>query len=194
MVFWARICKRLKRPRFDSKESIPQAFVAWRAGTTTLLVEPARQESILWNRFLGFLKVYKHWLCWLFQCYDCTWNPLNAVACDATRTGSIKTCACFSVMTVPRTLWTLLPVTQLVPEVSRLAPVSVLWLYLEPAERGGLWRNSYRKYQNMRLFQCYDCTWNPLNAAACDATRTGSIKTCASSDEACYVVNGTYPS
>ncbi len=32
----ARICKRLRDPRIDSKESIPPAYVAWRAGTITL--------------------------------------------------------------------------------------------------------------------------------------------------------------
>ncbi len=32
----ARIFKLLMSPRIDSKESIPPAYVAWRAGTTTL--------------------------------------------------------------------------------------------------------------------------------------------------------------
>jgi hypothetical protein len=34
----ARILKLLRRPRLDSKESIPVAYVAWRAGTTTLFL------------------------------------------------------------------------------------------------------------------------------------------------------------
>jgi hypothetical protein len=34
----ARIFKLLRRPRFDSNESIPPAFVARRAGTTTLFL------------------------------------------------------------------------------------------------------------------------------------------------------------
>jgi hypothetical protein len=44
----ARICKR-----FGSQESIPQLYVTWRAGTTNMVVAPARQA---WNRFLGSLK------------------------------------------------------------------------------------------------------------------------------------------
>ncbi len=32
----ALIFKLLRSPRIDSKESIPSAYVAWRAGTTTL--------------------------------------------------------------------------------------------------------------------------------------------------------------
>jgi hypothetical protein len=32
-----RIFKLLRSPGIDSKESIPPAYVAWRAGTTTLL-------------------------------------------------------------------------------------------------------------------------------------------------------------
>ncbi len=43
-----------------SKESNPPAYVAWRAGTRTLFVLPARQatwlaEYVAWNRFLGIL-------------------------------------------------------------------------------------------------------------------------------------------
>jgi hypothetical protein len=34
----ARICKRLWSPGIDSKESIPPAYVAWRASTTTLFL------------------------------------------------------------------------------------------------------------------------------------------------------------
>jgi hypothetical protein len=37
----------------DSEESIPPAYVAWRAGTTNWVVVPARQAG---NRFLGSLK------------------------------------------------------------------------------------------------------------------------------------------
>jgi hypothetical protein len=43
-----RISKRLRSPGSDSKESVPPACVAWRAGT---------------NRYLGSLKVYKFGLC-----------------------------------------------------------------------------------------------------------------------------------
>ncbi len=50
---WARICKRLRRPGIDSEDSIPPAYVAWRAGTTYRVVVPARQAG---NRFLGSLK------------------------------------------------------------------------------------------------------------------------------------------
>ncbi len=34
----ARIFKLLMSPRIDSKESIPTAYIAWRAGTTTLFL------------------------------------------------------------------------------------------------------------------------------------------------------------
>jgi hypothetical protein len=37
-------------------ESIPQAYVAWRAGMSNRDVVPVRQAG---NRFLGSLKVYK---------------------------------------------------------------------------------------------------------------------------------------
>jgi hypothetical protein len=37
-VVRARIFKLLRSPRIDSEESIPPAFVAWRAGTTTLFL------------------------------------------------------------------------------------------------------------------------------------------------------------
>jgi hypothetical protein len=49
----ARICKRLRRPGIDSEDSIPPAYVAWRAGTTNMVVVPACQAG---NRFLGSLK------------------------------------------------------------------------------------------------------------------------------------------
>ncbi len=58
--YWARIFKPLKEPR--------NRFPAWRAGTTTLFVVPARWR----NRFLGSIKVYKYglWLSVVDQ--DCT--------------------------------------------------------------------------------------------------------------------------
>jgi hypothetical protein len=49
----ARICKRLNSPEIYSKESIPQAYIAWGAGTSNRVVVPARQAG---NRFLGSLK------------------------------------------------------------------------------------------------------------------------------------------
>jgi hypothetical protein len=49
----ARICKCLKRPEIDSQDSIPPAYVAWRAGTSNRIVVPARQAG---NRFLCSLK------------------------------------------------------------------------------------------------------------------------------------------
>jgi hypothetical protein len=49
----ARTCKRLRSPGIDSKESIPPAYLAWRAGTSNGVVIPARQAE---NRFLGSLK------------------------------------------------------------------------------------------------------------------------------------------
>jgi hypothetical protein len=68
----ACICKPFKEPR--------KRFPAWRVGTTTLFVVPARQatsyrparlhrlvESISRNRFLGFINVYKYGLYWHWQ-------------------------------------------------------------------------------------------------------------------------------
>jgi hypothetical protein len=61
----AWICRRLWSAGIDSKESIPPAYVAWRAGTSNSVIvyEPARlhklTESIPWNRFLGSWNVYK---------------------------------------------------------------------------------------------------------------------------------------
>jgi hypothetical protein len=52
-ILQARICKRLKSPEIDSKESIPPAYLAWWAGSANRVVVPARQAG---NRFLGFLK------------------------------------------------------------------------------------------------------------------------------------------
>ena len=40
-----RICKRLRRPGIDSEDSIPPAYVAWRAGTTNRVAVPARQAE-----------------------------------------------------------------------------------------------------------------------------------------------------
>ncbi len=48
----ARICEGLRSPGIYYKESIPPAYVAWRAGTKNLQFDP-------WNRFLGSLNVYK---------------------------------------------------------------------------------------------------------------------------------------
>ncbi len=52
----ARICKRLWRPEIDSDESIPAAYVAWRAGSTNRAAVPARQAG---NRFRGSLQGLK---------------------------------------------------------------------------------------------------------------------------------------
>ncbi len=55
--FWyqpARLHRqRLRSPEIDSEESIPPAYVAWRAGTTNKVVVRVRQIG---NRFLGSLK------------------------------------------------------------------------------------------------------------------------------------------
>ncbi len=51
--FRARICKHLRSPGIDSKESIPPVNVAWRAGTSNRVVVPACQAG---NQFLGSLK------------------------------------------------------------------------------------------------------------------------------------------
>jgi hypothetical protein len=37
-VYWAGIFKRVWGPGIDSKEWIPPAYVAWRAGTITLFL------------------------------------------------------------------------------------------------------------------------------------------------------------
>ncbi len=54
----ARICKRLRRPGIDSEESIPPAYVAWRASTTNRVVVPVHQAG---NRFLVSLKGLQIW-------------------------------------------------------------------------------------------------------------------------------------
>ncbi len=57
-----RIYKRFRSPGIDSKELMPPAYVAWRAGTITLFhylsYWPARLKRLK-NRFLGPLSVYK---------------------------------------------------------------------------------------------------------------------------------------
>jgi hypothetical protein len=53
ILYRARICKRLRRPGIDSEDSIPPAYVAWRAGTRNRVVVPAGQAG---NRLLGSLK------------------------------------------------------------------------------------------------------------------------------------------
>ncbi len=50
---WGRMCKRLRSSGIDSKESIPPACLAWRAGASNRVVVPARQAG---NRFQGSLK------------------------------------------------------------------------------------------------------------------------------------------
>ncbi len=59
----ARICKRLWSPGIDSEESIPSAYVAWRASTTNRVVVPTHQAG---NRFLGSLKGLKYGLSLVF--------------------------------------------------------------------------------------------------------------------------------
>ncbi len=49
----ACIGKRLWSPGIDSSESIPSAYVAWRASTKIKIAVPARQAG---NRFLGSSK------------------------------------------------------------------------------------------------------------------------------------------
>jgi hypothetical protein len=41
----ARMCKLLRNPGIDSKESIPPAYVTWRAFTTTLFVVLTRHPG-----------------------------------------------------------------------------------------------------------------------------------------------------
>jgi hypothetical protein len=45
--------KRLWSPGIDSEDSMPLAYVAWRVGTTYMVVVPVRQAG---NRFLGSFK------------------------------------------------------------------------------------------------------------------------------------------
>jgi hypothetical protein len=55
LILWACICKRLRSPGIDSKESIPPAYLAWLAGKSNrvVILIPARQAG---NRFLGSSK------------------------------------------------------------------------------------------------------------------------------------------
>jgi hypothetical protein len=49
----AGICKRLRSSGIDSSESIPTAYVAWKAGTSNVVVVSDHQAE---NRLLGPLK------------------------------------------------------------------------------------------------------------------------------------------
>ncbi len=53
----ARICNRLRSSGIDSKQSIPQAYVAWRAGVTSnrVVVPPA---APCWESIPGLLKKF----------------------------------------------------------------------------------------------------------------------------------------
>ncbi len=75
-LYWARICKRLWSPGINSEESIPPAYVAWRAGAKKRVVVPARQAG---NRFLGSINKYglcrwtdrSSWLlCWIISWFS----------------------------------------------------------------------------------------------------------------------------
>ncbi len=57
LSYRSRICKRLWSPGIDAMESIPPAYVAWRAGTSNRVVVPARKA---WNRIPGLLKRFKN--------------------------------------------------------------------------------------------------------------------------------------
>jgi hypothetical protein len=52
-LFRARICKRLRSPGIDSEESIPSAYVAWRAGTTTLFLLSSSLHRLFKNSGTG---------------------------------------------------------------------------------------------------------------------------------------------
>ncbi len=43
---WARIWKRFRSPGIDSKESVPRAYVAWRADMTNGVFIPVRQATL----------------------------------------------------------------------------------------------------------------------------------------------------
>jgi hypothetical protein len=70
------VCKRLRSPGIDSKESIPPAYVSRRAGKITLVVVPARPgidyflESITG---LFKLNIYKFGV-WSYSCEPATLN------------------------------------------------------------------------------------------------------------------------
>ncbi len=58
----ARVCKRLRSPLIDSKESIPPAYVKnWQAGTTNKIVVPGSRLHRLVESIpgLGSLNIYK---------------------------------------------------------------------------------------------------------------------------------------
>ncbi len=71
-------------------------FSAWRAGATTLLsYRPTRlhklAESIPWNRFLGYINVYKYGLCTVLV--DLAERPLQStiparLAAEYTQSGN----------------------------------------------------------------------------------------------------------
>jgi hypothetical protein len=81
----ARICKRLRNPGINSKESLPPAYVARPAGTTNRVILTYRQgtcrleESIPWNQFLCSLKVHKFGL-WTREVNIMKWR-LSATYC-----------------------------------------------------------------------------------------------------------------
>jgi hypothetical protein len=50
-----RICKHFMEPRSRSNASFPPAFVAWWAGTSNMVVVPARQ---VWESIPGLLKMF----------------------------------------------------------------------------------------------------------------------------------------
>jgi hypothetical protein len=57
--FRARIYKRFRRPGIDSEDSIPPAYVAWRAGTTNRVVVPGWESNPgLLKRFTNTVSAY----------------------------------------------------------------------------------------------------------------------------------------
>ncbi len=70
-LFWPT---KTTYPGIDSKELIPPAYLAWRAGTTIL---HRLAESIPWNRYLGSLNVYKFGLC-AVSAYGCITTVLTS--------------------------------------------------------------------------------------------------------------------
>jgi hypothetical protein len=56
----ARICKRLRSPEIASKISIPPAYVARQANTTTLFDVPAYQATVHWlaESIPGLIKAF----------------------------------------------------------------------------------------------------------------------------------------
>jgi hypothetical protein len=53
------ILKLLRSPGIDSKEAIPPAHVAWRAGPTTIFIVPARQATRLGESIPGLLERFQ---------------------------------------------------------------------------------------------------------------------------------------